>query len=159
MIYTKYSKLNVIKLKSHVETVSFQVLRHAIQKNPSNVIYCEAEGKIYGIISGGDIERDYFAGRDYVTINKNFTWLYPNESMKAREIFHEKANINVIPVIDKEGVLLGDYKRWDKLNLKRMIRGGGFVYHKTYILSVLAVCFRKNRKYTMTLRRSYSLQV
>lgn len=158
MIYTKYSKLNVIKLKSHVDTVSFQVLRHAIQKNPSNVIYCEAEGKIYGIISSGDIERDYFAGRDYVTINKNFTWLYPNESMKAREIFHEKANINVIPIIDKEGVLLGDYKRWDKLNLKRMIRGG-LAYHKTYILSVLAGCFRKNRKYIMTLRCSYSLQV
>ena len=147
MIYTKYSKLNVIKFKSHVDTVSFQVLRHAIQKNPSNVIYCEAEGKIYGIISGGDIERDYFAGRDYVTINKNFTWLYPNESMKAREIFHEKANINVIPVINKEGVLLGDYKRWDKLNLKRMIRGGFCSSKNIYLIRPCGVFQEKQKIY------------
>ena len=120
MLYTEYNRLNVIKLTTRTDAIPFETLCDAIQKQPSNVIYCESKGRIYGIISSGDVERSYFADRDYVPVNTNFTYVMPNESMRARKIFFDNAKINTIPVIDENGVLLGDYKRWDKPRIRQI---------------------------------------
>lgn len=118
MQYTGYDQLNVIRLKDGQDTVPFEVLAKSIPENPTTVIYCESEGKLFGIISSGDILRAQSAGENSVSVNKKFTKLLPDESMKARKIFNEKKNINAIPIVNESGELLGDYKRCDKLNLK-----------------------------------------
>lgn len=71
MIYTRYEKLNIIKLKTHMDTLPFDIICKALQMRPSNTIYCEADGKLYGIISSGDIDRAHSAKKIVFLLIKN----------------------------------------------------------------------------------------
>lgn len=113
MIYTQHDKLSVIQVNSDEEQISFDLLGKVMQERPSNVIYCECNGKLYGIISVGDILRG--KKRRAAKINKKFTSIKPHEYMKAKQMFMEKKGINVIPVVGDDGQLLGDYTIWDDL--------------------------------------------
>ena len=115
MIYTEYDKLTIIKLMNEADSLSFDELGAILKERPANVIYCELSGKLYGIISMGDVARASDDGKKAVNINRKFTSVKPNEYMKARQIFKEKEKINAVPVIDENGGLLGDYTRWDDL--------------------------------------------
>lgn len=114
MTYKDYNELTVMKTSNCVEKLSFDTLAKIIITKPSNVIYCIHDGKLYGIISMGDIARARDMGLDAVPVNRCFTHIFPNEYMKARRIFREKENVNAIPVM-RGGVVLGDYTRWDDL--------------------------------------------
>ena len=57
MIYTPREKLTVIKLPEHRERISFEEIENVLWERPSNMIYVEAAGSLYGVISMGDIER------------------------------------------------------------------------------------------------------
>lgn len=115
MIYTEYNKLTLIKLMNEVGCLSFNELGKILEECPANVIYCELDGKLYGIISMGDVVRASDEAKKVVNINRKFTSVKLNEYMKVRQIFKEKEKINAVPVIDENGRLLGDYTRWDDL--------------------------------------------
>lgn len=115
MIYTEHNKLTTINLMNAADSLSFDEIATILKERPANVIYCELDEKLYGIISMGDVARASDEGRNAVSINKKFTSIKPDEYMKVRRIFQEKEKINAVPVIDKNGRLLGDYTRWDNL--------------------------------------------
>ena len=115
MIYTEYNKLTKINLMNEAGSISLDETGKVLKERPANVIYCELSGKLYGIISMGDIAHASDDGEKAVRINRKFTSLKPNEYMKAKKIFKEKEKINAVPVIDENGRLLGDYTRWDDL--------------------------------------------
>lgn len=115
MLYTEYDKLTKINLMSEVSSLSFDELGKVLKERPANVIYCELDGKLYGIISMGDIARADDESKTAVNINRKFTSVKSNEYMKVRQMFQENEKINAVPVIDNNGRLLGDYTRWDDL--------------------------------------------
>lgn len=126
MIYTGREKLTVIEWDGATDKISLDILVQVILEKPSNMIYFVTErNRLYGIISMGDVARAKETGLGYVVINKNFTRVMKNEYMEARRIFCEKENINALPVVDENNVLLGDYKRWDDLRTSRYIYGEG----------------------------------
>ncbi len=149
MIYTRYEKLNIIKLKTHMDTLPFDIICKALQMRPSNTIYCEADGKLYGIISSGDIDRAHSAKKNCIPINKKFTSLLPNKSMEARKIFMRSSKINAIPVVGKDCTLLGEYTRWDKFYLQAY--GGGIVppvhFKKVFLLHPCELFLEKQEIY------------
>ena len=136
MIYTDYNRLTIIKLEDAVDVISFEVLAGVISDRLSNMIYCELKGKLYGIISMGDIIRADKNGVDFVVINKKYTWVLPDEYIRARNIFREKANINALPVVNNEHKLLGDFTRWEDYLAEYMCMGRKqfFKYYNRVIL-------------------------
>ncbi|MDE5931765.1 MAG: adenylyltransferase/cytidyltransferase family protein [Lachnospiraceae bacterium] len=120
MIYTQHERLTIIEINDKKNTISFDALIKVILDRPSNVIYCESEDGIYGIISMGDIARASEKGADYVVINRKFTRIQPDEYMLARHIFHEKEKINALPVVSVGNKLLGAYTRWNDLYCRNM---------------------------------------
>lgn len=87
MIYTEHDKLTIINLMNETDSLSFDELSVILKERPANVIYCELEGKLYGIISMGDVARSDDEGKRAVNINRIFTSARPNEYMKIRQIF------------------------------------------------------------------------
>lgn len=132
MIYTERDKLTIIELDNNLDTLSFDALAKAILDRPSNDVYCEYKGKLYGIISMGDIERASDEGADHVAVNKNFTYVSNGGYMQARSILGEKKNINSIPAVDNSNVLLGAYSRWDDLLCNIDMSKGAFGFYKYY---------------------------
>lgn len=120
MVYKSYEELTILKISEDTNSVSFDVLEKVIMARPANMIYCETDGKLSGIISMGDIARADHMGKREVTVNRKFTSVRKNEYMKARMIFKEKVNINALPIIDKTNVLKGGYVRWDECLLRSM---------------------------------------
>lgn len=119
MIYREREKLTIIQIQDDEEKISFERLENVILDGPSNVIYCERNGKLYGIITMGDIAR---ARDKFVSINTQFTCLDKGDYMKARNIFFEKHSINALPVVDSEkGRMIGDWSRWDDLKFSQYI--------------------------------------
>lgn len=115
MIFTDRKKLTVIELYEKRDSLSFDELRTALSKRPSNMVYVEVKGILYGIISMGDVHRAERTGRDSVKINTCFTAVSSIEYMRVRQLFKEKAGINALPVVTADKKLLGDYSRWDDL--------------------------------------------
>ena len=122
MVYTKRDKLAVIELTDNKSDISLKILSRIMIKHPSNVIYCEREGKLIGIISMGDIARANNSGNNSIRVNKKYISVYRGAQIKARRIFRDKKSINAIPVVTYDNELLGDYSRWDDiLQLKDML--------------------------------------
>ena len=55
MLYTKRTQLTILELNKNEEKISIENLKTVLLERPSNMIYCESEGKLVGIISTGDI--------------------------------------------------------------------------------------------------------
>lgn len=125
MIYRDREKLTIIQIEDNEEKISFDRLESVILDRPSNVIYCERNGKLYGIITMGDIARTF---EEYVDINTRFTCLGTDNYMKARTIFFQNSGINALPVVDSLGKIIGDWSRWEDLKFAQYI-------HKSNILS------------------------
>lgn len=133
MIYTSRDKLTVIEQNDITDRISFETLSQVILEKPANMIYCVSKGELYGIISMGDIARARDEGFRYVMINKKFTWVMKNEYMKAREIFCHKKNINALPVVNDNNMLLGAYTRWDVMEVREYVCGGNIKWrHQHY---------------------------
>lgn len=120
MIYISRDTLSIIECDQNI--ISFEALAKIIILKPSNMIYCESNKILCGIISMGDIARARENGVEYVSVNRNFMHVYVNENMKARTVFSEKKNINALPVVNKYNVLLGAYTRWDIIGLKASLQ-------------------------------------
>lgn len=112
MLYIEHDKLTIIALEEETDSLSYEQIGAALRERPANVIYCELDERIHGVITMGDV---YRAAGSTVNLNKNFTYVKPGEYMKARQIFKERARINAVPVIDENERLSGHYIRWDDL--------------------------------------------
>lgn len=121
MHYKARKELTIVELNDNEENFSFDKLTEIILRKPSDIIYCERNGKLYGIVSMGDIARANEAGADCVTINTRFTCILYGEHMRARKIFGDKVNIHELPVVNEDNVLLGTYSRWDDLLINQYI--------------------------------------
>ena len=115
MIYTKKEKLTCHIMSDESGKVHFSELKSLLMERPSNVVYCEKAGKLYGIISMGDIDRADKAEKDFVIVNKRFTSVKLDEYMRVRQIFKDNDKINALPVVNEQNELIGDYSRWDDL--------------------------------------------
>lgn len=115
MIYTKKEQLTVIELKNYIKSVPIKMLKTILEKYPSNIIYCEINGKFVGIISMGDILRAWERKQDNVFVNMKFIALEYGKYKEAKKIFREKSNIHAIPIVSDEHTLLGEYIRWNDL--------------------------------------------
>jgi len=113
MIYISREKLTCYIVIDDNDKVYFSKLNSVLMERPANVVYCEKDGKLYGIISMGDIARAYRKGKDFVVINKRFTSVKENEYMHVRNIFRNNNKINALPVVNDLNELIGSYIRWD----------------------------------------------
>lgn len=114
MIFKPIEQLSIIEIESENEyKVTFDRLGKLLMENPSNMVYCVKAGKLYGIISMGDVHRAKVEDRNSVNINTSFTFLHGYEYMRARKLFLENDKINALPIVDEEHNLIGDYSRWD----------------------------------------------
>ena len=100
MIYISREKLTCYIVIDDNDKVYFSKLNSVLMERPANVVYCEKDGKLYGIISMGDIARAYRKGKDFVVINKRFTSVKENEYMHVRNIFRNNNKINALPVVN-----------------------------------------------------------
>lgn len=115
MLYTGKEQLTILNLKNGEDCVCMKKLSALLAEQPSNIIYCESDGKLVGVISTGDIFRAYEEGCNKVKVNKEFTSLHGEEYVKAKIIFKENNRINALPIVSENGTLEGDYTRWDDL--------------------------------------------
>ena len=115
MIYTDWEKLTCYVMQDENDEVRFSELSSLLMEHPSNMMYCEKDGKLHGIISMGDVERAHKAKKDYVVVNKRFTSVKSNEYMRVKQIFKDNDKINALPVVNDCNELIGDYARWDDL--------------------------------------------
>lgn len=115
--------MTLFSMEDNRETVSFDKLRDLISERMSSVVYCERNGRLYGMITMGDIAKAYRNGRKEVDINTNFTRLADREYARARKIFHARAVINVLPIVDDAGIITGDYLRWNDIALNKCMSG------------------------------------
>ncbi len=117
MYYRKRESLAVITVNYDCKSIPFSKLEQTILNNPSYCIYCINNERLIGIVSAGDISR---AEGDTVWINKSFTYVLEGQYMAARTIFKEKLSIHALPVLSKDGILTGEYIRWDDVLQVRM---------------------------------------
>ena len=103
MIYTERDKLTVVETEKEIDHLDFDRITEALLERPSNMIYCESKGRLYGIVSMGDVMRACKDGLREAAVNRRFTKLSPGESMRAREIFRERETINALPVVGEGG--------------------------------------------------------
>lgn len=115
MIFTKREKLTRYNMHDEKDDVQFNELESLLMKRPADIIYCEKGGKLYGIISMGDIYRADKEGKDFVSVNKQFTSVEMGKYMYARHIFRDTNQINELPIVNHMNELVGEYSRWDDL--------------------------------------------
>ncbi len=115
MVFVKREQLTILEIDKDEESVSLVRLKKVLMDSPSNMVYCERGGVLFGIISTGDIWRTCRKQQTKVAINRKFISLRYGEYMKAKTIFEENESINAIPVVTNQNILIGDYTRWDDL--------------------------------------------
>ena len=55
MVYTNRCDLTIIELVEETDRLTFTELEDVLWKRPSNMIYLEINGELYGVIYGGYI--------------------------------------------------------------------------------------------------------
>ena len=115
MIYTDRKHLLILTLTENRDYVTYDELIHILTERPSSTVYIERGGILCGIVSTGDILRKRDDKTRRVPSNKEFTSVRPEEYLRARQIFKDIKNINMLPVVSEDGHLLGEYARWSSL--------------------------------------------
>ena len=115
MDYYSRSQLPILSFDKAPEYLEREDVRRILCEKPCNIVFVEVCEKLYGIVSRGDVSRARKAGNDKIPVNRNYSFIVGKQFMKAREIFREKTAIQEIPVIDREGRLMGMCSRTDDL--------------------------------------------
>lgn len=113
MIYRDRKYLSILTLSEDRDYVTYDELIRVLEDRPSSAIYIERDGTLCGLITPGRVQRSREEKTRRVPFNKKFTLVRPGEYMRVRQIFRDKANINMLPVVSADGRLLGDYARPD----------------------------------------------
>lgn len=106
-----YSELALYELEQSTEYIQLKALRDLYVEKTADIVYLTVKNRLYGIICLGELLHHMNNG--VVKIVTNFTKLCGFFDDEARKIFASKNNIQKIPVVDKDGYLVGDYSRWD----------------------------------------------
>lgn len=115
MIYRDRKFLSVLTLTEDRDYVTCDELIRVLEERPSDAIYIERDGILRGLVVWGRIMRNCDEKNRRVPFNKKYTYVRPGESLRARQIFKDKATIHMLPVVSADGRLLGEYVRWDDL--------------------------------------------
>ncbi len=92
--------------------VNLNGIREMWMKCPAVVAYItDNKKRLVGVVSRSEVYNN--RNGENVKINKSFTYIVGKNAVKARRVFKTMQSIDKIPVIDMNGVLLGDYTRWD----------------------------------------------
>lgn len=113
MLKRSVHQLAVYEIDKDMDTIQFACLRQLFLEKTSEIIYIIKEKKLYGIICMGEVLNSDHDGN--VCINKNFTVLDEQDVIKAHKIFKKNLRINKIPIVNKQGQLIGDYSRWEDM--------------------------------------------
>ena len=95
MLYTKRTQLTILELNKNEEKISIENLKTVLLERPSNMIYCESEGKLVGIISTGDIWRACTENKNVVSVNREFVYVCVGDT-EAEENKNENLNCQLI---------------------------------------------------------------
>ena len=115
MDYYSRSQLPILSFDTAPEALEREDVRRILCEKPCNIVFVEVCGKLYGIVSRGDVSRAKRAGEERIPINRSYSFIVGKQFMAAREIFRGKKTIQEIPVIDREGRLMGMCSRTDDL--------------------------------------------
>lgn len=115
MVYRSKEELTIVLLQENEKDIHIDRLKEIILKKPSSIIYCEYNDKLYGVLTMIDINRACDVSEKYVSINTNFIFINSHEYTKVQKIFAERKNIHSVPVLDENGILKGDWSRWNSL--------------------------------------------
>ena len=141
MIFIDRKYLAVVETERKEEFLLKKDLRQVFIERPSNVCYVETDGKLYGIVSFGDILN---SEGDMVRINTGFVSLSREDVMKARKRFRASDTICEIPVV-KEGRLLGEFHKFDDELILERTRGFEYnAYAKMYFEKLERVALVKH---------------
>lgn len=118
MIYTERKNLTVLELTEERDTLSYDELIPVLIERPSNVIYVELHGRLYGIVTIGHIIRTLSPETRQVVISKKFTSVASKENgyLLSRRLFKDNGSIVFVPVANSEGKLLGEWAKEDGLS-------------------------------------------
>jgi [citrate (pro-3S)-lyase] ligase len=117
LIYRDRGKLTIIELQEHEEKLSLEKLKAVLLKKPSNIIYCEKGGILYGVISTVDMIKANNAEQNEISVNTRFMSINIGEKAKAKRTFFYSKNIHSLPVLDTYSCLIGDWSRWNSLEV------------------------------------------
>ena len=122
MVYTERNQLAIIELQREQDALPYEALFQILTERPSLAVYVELNGLLYGMITLGRIRRAWENHLDCVEINRHYSSIGADEAMRARKTFYQgrngaerRKNIQVLPVVDAGGRLLGDYTGMDGL--------------------------------------------
>lgn len=112
MRFREKEELPIIETQMKETTVSKEQVKKSLKDKAADVVYVVCRNELYGIVSIGDVLR----GNQRIIINTQFSFIRYKNVLTARRIFKDKAKINMIPVVDDSGELIGDYSRFDLWN-------------------------------------------
>ncbi len=121
MIRIGREELNIIRTQTEEKSIPWEAYLEALLDKPSNIIYFETAGRLYGIASFGDVLKAKAAGLDRLPISKQFTCLGDNGCMRARKLFKDDAILSEIPIVE-DGRLIGEFDRFDSILLLQRMR-------------------------------------
>lgn len=103
MIRRDIEQLAIYQINEETDTLSVECLRDLYLKKTSEIIYIMKDGRLYGIVSSGDILRHLAEPETGAKVNKAFTALNNYNVIKAHEIFRERNRIHKIPIVNARG--------------------------------------------------------
>lgn len=114
MIRRSLDELVIFETDMDSSCIHVDQLKDILTQKTSEIVYFTRNGQLYGIVSTGDIIRVH--ENKLVEINTNFISMSGWNVIRAKKIFTNYKNVHKIPVVDRDGKLVGDYSRWDDLN-------------------------------------------
>ena len=117
MIYYDRERLSVLELEGPAETVPLTVLESIVVETHIDTVCVVLDGRLYGVVSLGDMLRAMMSGASESRISRTFTSCATDEVMRAREILHDKPSVFLLPAVNEDGELTGAYSRSDDVLL------------------------------------------
>lgn len=114
MIFIHRKFLTIYETNNPVDKICLPKIENMLISRANNTIYFVANKKLYGLVTTGDITKSIEMDKQEVSINKNFTRVQENKYLIALKIFKENNKINSLPIVNKEGNIVGEYNRFDE---------------------------------------------
>lgn len=133
MVKREKSELAIYRIEKETESLPMTCLRNLYLEKTSEIIYITKCEKLYGMICYGDVFRRSNNGK--VQINRDFVSLCDYNVVEAHQIFQRKKNVHKIPVVNGQGILRGDYSRWD--DMLYIERNQQIYMREKFVVSVL----------------------
>ena len=104
--FVEAKTLNSIYYLSDIENNVEKLYFHFMEHNDEMLYILGADGKVYGIVSRGDLYRYYENQMNRLNINQKFQAISSQDYIAAEEIFQKIDTIHEVPVVNN-GELMG----------------------------------------------------